>query len=744
MYERPLVYLVPAAAAATFAAVCLNVSLAPSLTLVLAAVFLGLAGALTAHRLPFTLCCMLAAAAIALTGVTVYQRVFVSPVRELNGKHAEITATVLQDTEVYEDSQRAELSVDDNDVLPRSFKMYCYLPLTDMPLLAGDRIKVNVGFYLPSNTEGFDRAAYQAADGCYIAASYTEIDDDMPVSFAVTQTDNPSLRWLPNRIARFCKQAVTNALPTREAGLLAGLLIGDKNGITDDDTLSLRIAGLSHLVAVSGLHVGFLVAFCYLLFGRRLGTYLSVPLILLFVPIAGASPSVIRAAVMYLIAAGAFLTKREANTLNSLFAALALLLIQNPYAIASLSLQLSFSATLGLVLLAGKMQRKLLHPFRNQPKPVRKLAAVVAGALSCTVCATIFTAPILLSSFGYISVLSVLSNLAVVGVTAVAFIAGFLLCITSAIFPPAVPLFALVAKWPLTYILWVAERVSAIPFGMVDWGNGFGLAALAVFGAAVLLWLLAGNHIKWKLALPVIGVLLAGLSGASAYQYLSSYRVTYLPCGSGQAILVSDARQATLIDCAGDGGYRNASELVTEWMRMNGVSRIDTLILTAVDKGHARDLPALLETVEVGEIIIPSGCKETKNNADLLTLCAQQDAQSITEAQSIFAGEVPLTVFPVTDGKLGVQIAEEILVLHSPTQKQLAAFLETASVTAPEIVLSERNLEDEELLEQALSQLDAERLVVQAGFTDLPNTYCDLPVDSPYRVGELMRQYQKE
>ena len=103
-----------------------------------------------------------------------------------------------------------------------------------------------------------------------------------------------------------------------------------------------------------------------------------------------------------------------------------------------------------------------------------------------------------------------------------------------------------------------------------------------------------------------------------------------------------------------------------------------------------------------------------------------------------------MTVFPVTDGKLGVQIAEEILVLHSPTQKQLAAFLETASVTAPEIVLSERNLEDEELLEQALSQLNAERLVVQAGFTDLPNTYCDLPVDSPYRVGELMRQYQKE
>lgn len=744
MYERPLVYLVPAATAAIFAAVCFDVSLTPSLTLVLAAAFLGLAGALTEHRLPFTLCCMLAAAAIALTGVTVYQRVFVSPVRELNGKHAEITATILEDAAVYEDSQRAKLSVDDNDVLPRSFKMYCYLPLTDAPLLAGDRIKVNVSFYLPSNTEGFDRAAYQASDGCFIAASYTESEDDTPISFTVLQTDNTSLRWLPNRIARFCKHAVEDALPEREAGLLTGLLIGDKTGITDEDTISLRIAGLSHLVAVSGLHVGFLVAFCYLLLGRRIGTYLSIPLILLFVPIAGASPSVIRAAVMYLIAAGAFVAKRETDTLNSLFAALLLLLIHNPYAIAGLSLQLSFAATLGLVLFASRMQRKILYPFRDLPKLVRRIADIVAGALSCTICATIFTAPILLASFGYISILSVLSNLAVVGVTAVTFIAGFLLCIAAAICPPAVSIFAAICKPPLEYILWVSERISAIPFGMVDWGDSFGLAALAVFGLTVLIWLLAGHHIRWKFVLPVVCVLLIGFSSASAYQYQHSYRVTYLPCGSGQAIMISDARQATLIDCAGDGGYRNAADLISEWMRMNGVSSIDTLILTAVDKGHARDLPALLESVEVGQILIPSGCKETKNNTDLLALCTQEDAADVTKTQTIFAGDVPLMVFPITDGKLGVQIADHTLVLHSPTQKQLAAFLETTSITAPEVVLSERNLEDEELLQQALAELDAERLVIQAGFTDLPSRLYGLPVESPYRVGELTHQYPKE
>ena len=158
---------------------------------------------------------------------SVFHLVVVAPVRELAGRHAEITATVLQDADVYDDSQRAELSVDDNDVLPGSFRMLCYLPLTDQPLRAGDRIKANVGFYLPAETEGFDRATYQASNRCYIAASYTETEEGQAVSFAVTSSEGDHLRWLPQRIARFCKQAVEGYLPAREAGLLSGLLIGD-------------------------------------------------------------------------------------------------------------------------------------------------------------------------------------------------------------------------------------------------------------------------------------------------------------------------------------------------------------------------------------------------------------------------------------------------------------------------------------------------------------------------------------
>ena len=152
-------------------------------------------------------------------------------------------------------------------------------------------------------------------------------------------------------------------------------------------------------------------------------------------------------------------------------------------------------------------------------------------------------------------------------------------------------------------------------------------------------------------------------------------------------------------------------------------SRSNTLIWCSVSGpvsythlGHARDLSALLEKTEVVQLLIPAGCKEIKTNKDLIAQVRSAGAKEVDTEQVLYTGEVPITVFPVTDGKLGVQIADKILVLHSPTQKQLAAFLEQtdAPPSAPEVVLSQRNLEDEALLNEALDAVKAERILLQA------------------------------
>ena len=743
MTKRPVVFCMPVCAAAFFLGVLHGVRIDfRLLLLVMAAVLTLLAVFLERPRIRMLLVIALAAAS-AFAYLAIYDLVLVRPVQLLSGKTATVSAVVSHDPTVYEDSQRAVLRISAGDGLPRSFKTQCYLPLTEQPLRAGDVIRLTLTFYQSSNAEGFDRAAYQAADGCFIASSYAknaDTKDGSPVYFEVAGSKRDHLLFLPERLSSRCRTAIGQLLPKREGSLLSALLFGDKSTLTEEDSIALRKAGLSHLVAVSGLHVGFLVGFCFLLFGKKWGTPLSVLLILFFIPMSGATPSVIRAGIMYCIAAGAFCLKRQAYSLNSLFIALAVLLITNPYAIASLGLQLSFLSTLGLILLSGKMQHKLLQVSETWPRPLHRVFSVLAGALSCTICATLFTTPVLLSSFGYVSVLSLVSNLLVVGITGFCFVSGFAACI---LFPflPGLARIGMFAAPFLRYILFVANRIAALPFGLIHWGDAFGIAAVLLFFAAVLLWILAGPKVRWRIVLPACcGVICLCTVLGSAYA-ARHYTVTYLPCGTGQAVLISRAgSDLTVVDCSGSG-HRDAAAKIREWMAWHEFSQIDTLILTAVDLGHARDLPQLLQNTPVGEIIIPTGCKQTKYNAGLLRLLDTTEVSVITaEGEMHVSDRLPLMVFPITDGKLGVQIDAHTLILHSPTQKQLTAFLEDNNKQGQILVLSQGHIADPDALRYAIAQTGAEGILLASGAPAI-SRFDGLPVVTPYETGEIQQVY---
>ena len=740
MRERPLVYLVPPAAAALYGAVCLEMPVDLHTVGSLLAVLLLCTVAVRRHGRLMALFAMLTAACAALTGFAAFRDFRVEPIRARDGQICTVTATVLRDAEAFGQTQRALLAVETED--GARFRTRCYLPGGE-PLLAGDRLCAEVTLYVPDTLAGFDRAAYQASEGCYIAAAYTKTEDKEPVSFVRLDSERDSLRFAPQRISRFCRAAVQNALPEREAGLLNGLLLGGSRGLREDDRTAFRIAGLSHLIAVSGLHIGFLVGFCTLLFGRKWGAVVSVPLVLLFVPIAGATPSVLRAALMYLTAAGGFALRRQTGGVNALLTALAVLLLRNPYAIASVGLQLSFAATLGLMLFARRMQGTLERPFFGAPKAVRRVVSIIAGAISCTVCSTIFTAPLLLTSFGAVSLLSPVSNLLAVGVTSICFIGGFVLCLAAAVCPPAVPLCAGVLRPLLSYLLWTADRVADLGFGILHPDNRFGLTALGVFFVLLLAGLTLGKRIRWRYVLPCAAVVIGGLCAAELRQQNGQYAVTYLPCGAGQAVLLHDTGHTLLIDCA-SGSYQSAAQQVREWMRWNGVRRLDAVVLTAVDQGHAGDLPELLETTEVGTIFMPADCKERKNNAALLELVRANGAQELAEPVLPEAA-APVTVFPVTEGKLGVQIAGQVLILHSPTQKQLAAYMEqNALPQAQTVVLSGHGMTDTALVKQIVTAAGAQHIIIAAWSQRELRSYDWVDVQSPLLTGEITQRFKKE
>ena len=162
-------------------------------------------------------------------------------------------------------------------------------------------------------------------------------------------TEN-ALRWLPQHSARVIQNRISQLFSGDTAAFLTAILTGDKSGISEEASTALAEAGLYHILAVSGMHCAYLLGMVTFLTGshrRCLQASIAIPLLLFYMLLTGGSPSVVRACVMLIFVLTAPLFRRESDMATSMSVALALILLQNPFAAASLSLQLSFAAISG-------------------------------------------------------------------------------------------------------------------------------------------------------------------------------------------------------------------------------------------------------------------------------------------------------------------------------------------------------------------------------------------------------------
>lgn len=676
-----------------------------------------------------------------------YTQYLVRPVEALAEHSLDVQAVVADYPELYEDEQRVTLHIPASSLgitgLRPSIKTTAYLPYVEYPLQPGDQITTTLTFYHAEISDGFASRVYDQGNGVFVRARCAADKNGVPLPVHVFHPEQRPFWSYPLSVAHQLKERITTAMPSRVAGLTVAIMIGDKSGLTEDDQLALRKAGLSHVTAVSGMHIGFLVAFFYMVLGRKWGTILSIGAILFFIPMAGASPSVIRAGIMYLIAAIGFCIGKEHDGLNSLCVALTILLCLNPYALMNMSLLLSFSATLGLLLLSGRLQTAFMYPFQRMRKVPKKIIGFLTSSFACSISATAFTTPILFYSFGYVSIFAPIANLFVVSAVGVLFILGYL-CGFLLLCSQTAGICAILLRPVASYILWAAQLVASFPRGIISWDNGFAVTALIAF-YAVLMCLICLQK-KWVLrATPVLCVFFIAMVICSAFSTRRTLTVTHLPSGAGQAIVVSYNRRCVVIDC-GASGFRDASQAVREYMLWNDLAQIDTLILTSVDKTHARNAPALLKTLPVERIVLPPNIRETELSQELLQIATDQKVPItiLDQTEEVLLTNSPANSIFLIGGierKLGVRIhaaKTDQLILHGFTQNMLEKLLWLdPSLTADTIVLSEANLEDEVRLDKALEQLKPRQIIVQSGYSKMERILEKYTVQNTLLVGEI-------
>lgn len=325
-------------------------------------------------------------------------------------------------------------------------------------LECGDSVTANVKFSL--NGEKYIKS--YDAERTYISGNISKIK--------VNENSGNGILKAFGKIREYIKRTLFSYMKNENAATLNAVLTGDKQQLSDEMRNLIKNAGVSHVTVVSGMHLSVIVAAVTFLTGKlfynRFAKAVSILLTVLFVNLlCGFTPSVMRAGGCYILYAAAVLLKSENCLENTLGGAVSLMLINSPFIIFSVSFQLSVLATLGIVAAALPVINAVKIRIKN------KSLIWLISSVTVTLCAAAFTMPVSICIFGYISVVSVITNLLISFAVTAALVVTAAGIIISLISLPIADFIFSAAELLAYYINYVITLFGSMPFATVNTGK---------------------------------------------------------------------------------------------------------------------------------------------------------------------------------------------------------------------------------------------------------------------------------
>ena len=465
--------------------------------------------------------------------------------------------------------------------------------------------------------------------------------------------DGDALRWLPQRAGKDFREKVAAIWDDpRVSGFLTAELTGGKSAMDDGDYLAMQETGLAHLFAVSGLHCAFLVTLLALLISRRqrLLCAVTIPLLLFYMVMVGMSPSVVRACIMQIFLLIAPLFQRGSDPLTSLAAALLVILLCNPFAAASVSLQLSFSATLGMVLLSPRLYKLLTGWYKGKCRPLRTALCFVAANLSATLSAVVFTAPLTAWYFRIFVLVAPLSSLLAVPAAGWSFMAAFVTVLLGFVWLPLASLLGWISWALVRYILWIANGMMSWRYHAVYFTNPY-LIYWLLFLYAAFIGCAATPDGKRKYllasALSVLTLTAAIWVNRQDYQYGVLTALT-LDVGQGESVILTSGGETALVDCGSSNSYKDPGGLAADTLHSMGVRELSAVVVTHYHADHTNGLYEVLRRIPVQTIYLPDIEDEYGVRERLVSLAEEKGAQVtyVTKETADTLGDTVLTIYP--------------------------------------------------------------------------------------------------
>jgi len=422
---------------------------------------------------------------------------------------------------------------------------------------------------------GFDFSQYLARQGGFAGLKAYQLT-------GTAENASPPLGWkLRQRIIR----TQAEALGSPRGPLLSAMVVGSRSvDLPFDAKDRFRTVGLSHVIAVSGFHVA-LVLGVVLQLTRRLSARFqflagSSTLLSLLV-LTGLQPSVMRAVLMGLGAMTALVLRRKTKPLGALILTAVLLLLFNPLWIWDLGFQLSFLATLGLLVTVPALMRRLDW-----------LPTILAGAIAIPVAATLWTLPLQLFHFGVTAPYGILVNLLVTPLVMVTTLGGFISAALALIWSPMGELAATVVGFGVASMDGIAQLFAQLP------GANFSLGKLTLLQVVVFYSLLLSVRLikalqkRWWIMAALMAVIVVLPLQLSQ---LGRVQLTVL-AENPPVLVVQDRGQVGLVNCGNSATVRGQ---VIPFLQHQGINRLDWVASTQADMASSEGWLRLLEQMPI-------------------------------------------------------------------------------------------------------------------------------------------------
>lgn len=488
----------------------------------------------------------------------------------------------------------------------------------------GERLELEARLRSADTRYGEKDGTYNAQDVYLIANARGEI----------LRTPGPlPLSKYPLRLNRLLSGLVRELFPEDTVAFFQALTLGDRSELYKDKTLQMALsrAGLMHITAVSGMHIVFLVGLVQAIFGKnRRSAVMALALMWLFVLATGAGPSAVRAGLMQTLLLLAPLLRRENDTVTSLSFALAFILLLNPYAAASVGLQLSFASLTGILCFSDRLSEGI---YGRLPALRRsRLGRGAVGALVNSLSVMPFTMPLMGLHFGYVSLLAPLANVLAYTPVTVCFCGAYVICGVGLLSPVLGTWLGWILAWLARYVILAARFVSVLPAAAVYLNRNetavWAILAYLLFLGFQLLPLCRSLRLAFPALLTMLALGVVMLTARLDYEK-GPGTVAVLDVGQGQCICVLQGGATMMIDCGGLGTLNNAGETAGAYLLSRGRGQVDVLLLTHLDSDHCNGVETLLALCPVNRLLLPANAFDENGMLELISAAAEKQGTEL-------------------------------------------------------------------------------------------------------------------